>query len=101
MPPRFYRRRGLGFKPCFIAFVVRPDALRSCSGLQLVACLLQFGGEGFFVRQRGEVLADEQLVGQGVGGVAHQRLAFGRAEDDADGRILAELDPVFAGVDRR
>ena len=75
-----------------------PRNWRSFPRLQLPTRVLQLRCEHFFIRQRGEVFADEHLGGQGVGGVAHEGFAFATAKNNTHGRILAWLHPVLAGV---
>ena len=74
------------------------SARSSFPSLQLFACLFQLGDQDFFIGQGREVCADEQFGGEGVSGVAHQRLTFPGAQDDAYRRIFAGLHPVFPRV---
>src|SRR5437899_778669 len=66
--------------------------------LEALARLLDLGGEALLVGKSEAVLAGEDLARQAFEGVAGDGLVLLRAEDQADGRVLARLHPVIAGI---
>ncbi len=70
----------------------------SVAGLEKALGILNFAGEGFFVREFEAVFGGEDFVGEIVEGVFGDGGVFVGAENEADGWIFAGFHPMFAGV---